>query len=421
MKGLLLGLLLVLAIGCGNDKVIVYDNEDRVSDLERRMALNEQLDFTQSDLLSLQAQAISNLEGRVSANEDSIEETNDNLDELRRDMVFAKAELEQKILAEKVAREDGDAAQAAALAGAILAQQATNAGLQSQINNLNAFALSQLLTNVVLQAQITSSANKISTLTTKLANLTIRVSNAESDINSLEAQMLVVKQDILALGTRTTNVESGLSALSTRVSTNESNISGLRTDVNYLLSNQVEIVDPCPSVANTEILLKVRGELVAFYQGTEGFLSVLADGSYRTTDPQQCTFTVSNNVVTSSAPATTPPVVTPPALAGSCLIKKIQDYGEEKRYQFNLNGSSGLVGDYKVIVGMSNNSSTLGTDNDGNFSFSSSNYSFTPINSSTSFKIYSTGGNSSSIIQTAKVVKVSDPTKSIICTVNNSI
>lgn len=421
MKGLLLGLLLVLAIGCGNDKVIVYDNEDRVSDLERRMALNEQLDFTQSDLLSLQAQAISNLEGRVSANEDSIEETNDNLDELRRDMVFAKAELEQKILAEKVAREDGDAAQAAALAGAILAQQATNAGLQSQINNLNAFALSQLLTNVVLQAQITSSANKISTLTTKLANLTIRVSNAESDINSLEAQMLVVKQDILALGTRTTNVESGLSALSTRVSTNESNISGLRTDVNYLLSNQVEIVDPCPSVANTEILLKVRGELVAFYQGTEGFLSVLADGSYRTTDPQQCTFTVSNNVVTSSAPATTPPVVTPPALAGSCLIKKIQDYGEEKHYQFNLNGSSGLVGDYKVIVGMSNNSSTLGTDNDGNFSFSSSNYSFTPINSSTSFKIYSTGGNSSSIIQTAKVVKVSDPTKSIICTVNNSI
>lgn len=420
MKRILISLALLTFVSCSNDSVKVINNSQRVSDLERRMALNEQLDLTQSDLLSLQAQAISNLEARVSANEDSIQETNGNLDQLRQDMIVAELALQGLIAQEAQAREDGDATQAAALAGAILSQQSVNVGLQSQINNLNAFAISQLLTNVVLQAQITSSSNKISTLTTKLANLTIRVSNAENDINSLEAQMLVVKQDILALGVRTSNVESGLAALASRVSTNESSISDLRTDVNYLLSNQVEIVDPCPSVANTEILLKVKGKLVAFYQGTEGFLSVLSDGSYRTTDPQQCTFTVSNNLVTSSAPATNPPVVTPPALAGSCLVKKIQDYGAEKHYQFTLSGSSGLVGDYKVVIGMSNNSSNLGTNNNGNFSFSSGNYSFTPINSATGFQIYSNGGNSSSIVQTAKVVKIST-SQEIICTVNNSI
>lgn len=71
---------------------------------------------------------------------------------------------------------------------------------------------------------------------------------------------------------------------------------------------------------------------------------------------------------------------------------------------------------------MNNNSvDHLGTNNNGNFSFSGNEYSFTPINGATSFTIYADGGNGNHAVQTAKVVQVSDPTKTLTCTVNNSL
>jgi len=186
---------------------------------------------------------------------------------------------------------------------------------------------------------------------------------------------------------------------------------------------------PTDTQAYPEYGFVVGDSIYAVYYGVvngilQSFLARLSAGSYVTTNGSACPFTVSysgGNSYINGTQVNSPAVVTPPAaLAGTCLVKKTQDYGAEKHYSFALTGSSGLVGDYKVVVGMSNNSSTLSTDNNGNFSFTAGNYSFTPINSATSFNIYSTGGNSSSIINSAKVVKISTG-QEMTCTVNNSI
>lgn len=72
MKKLVLILSLLCIAGCAEDKLQVINNTDRVTDLERRMTLNEQLDAVQASLISSSVAAIALLDGRAALLETSV-------------------------------------------------------------------------------------------------------------------------------------------------------------------------------------------------------------------------------------------------------------------------------------------------------------------------------------------------------------
>lgn len=330
--------------------------------------------------------------------------------------------------------------------------------LQANVLALNMFAALQTLTNGYVQYQISQLDSRIDSNTADIATLTASVQSLTTQVNTISANYV------------------SQSSLSTQLSNLQSTVQNFVLSQNYVTQSQladaiaaIELL-PGPqgpqgvqgpagpagiagaqgpqgqpgvngstsgmsavklcaadNAAHPEYGFVVGDSIYAVYYGVvngtlSAFLARLNPGSYVTTnDNTPCSFTVSysgGNSYIDGVQVNSPTASTP--VSGTCLVKKIQDYGTEKHYQFSLIGGAGLVGDYKVVVGMSNNSSTLGTNNNGNFSFSGGNYSFTPINSATSFQIYATGGNTGSIIQTAKVVKVST-NQELTCTVNNSI
>lgn len=64
----------------------------------------------------------------------------------------------------------------------------------------------------------------------------------------------------------------------------------------------VEVIDPCGNNPNQfdEVILRLHdGSLLAYFEGhgNDRFLSIIGNGSYRTTDAQQCYFTVTNGVI----------------------------------------------------------------------------------------------------------------------------
>ncbi len=180
-------------------------------------------------------------------------------------------------------------------------------------------------------------------------------------------------------------------------------------------------VQLCPgdTVSFKEYGLVVGSDLFAVYfdknqpiaNGSSCYFSYQNNGTTITlTNTNNTTLVTTVNIGSSSSSS---------SITGTCLVKKVQDYGTEKHYSFTLSGSN-VVGDYLVEINMSNNSASINTNNNGYYSFTAGTYSFTPINSATSFTMYSTS-NATSVVQTAKVVKVSNPTQTLTCTVDNTI
>lgn len=336
MKLLGLGLISVALLGCANDKLQVITNGDRVASLEARAALNDELNQTQNLLLSVHGSALSSLEHRVSVLES------------RADALQAAIE-EQVSINEDVAEHLAD--------------------LQHELDVTQAV---QALTNIVFAANLASLNSKVSVLQGKVTSLTSRMTSAEADIVSIKAEMLSVQGSLVSLAGRTSAVETGLASLVSRMSSAETSIGLINTDILYLKSKVVTIVDPCPSVANTEILLRVEGKLVAFYQGAEGFLSVLSNGSYRTTDPQQCTFSVSGDQIVGS---TTPPPVT---VLGTISASHSGNLASNQ-YQTDLTVTAGAAGlhNFKVSFALPAGQSMLSSYN-CSYTVSGSTVTLTP-------------------------------------------
>lgn len=61
-----------------------------------------------------------------------------------------------------------------------------------------------------------------------------------------------------------------------------------------------EMIEPCPeiNVAYAEVILRMGdGTLIAFFATNGGFLSILSDGNYITTDGKNCHFSIVNGEV----------------------------------------------------------------------------------------------------------------------------
>lgn len=186
MKNIIIVFLIFALLGCGEDRVIVINNSDKILELQQRMLLNEQLDLAQSLLIQANADAIAaEREERISAD----------------DFLY------NLIIAEQAARANGDAVLAAELTQAIADQTAINNVVNNYIINI-LDQLANLSTNLVsLQSQVNNNISDIASLIINVNNLSTAVTNLSSvvgglsnSISNLTAQVNNLQNDVAAHG-----------------------------------------------------------------------------------------------------------------------------------------------------------------------------------------------------------------------------
>jgi len=169
MKKLFAVLLsVVLLAACTEDKLKVIHNNDRVTDLERRMLLNEQLDAAQSDMINANQAAInSEAAARIAADQD----------------------LQALLNQETAARIAGDQAQADALAQEQSDRIAADNALQSLLNaERNARILGDLILAGLLSAERNARISGDNNLAYQLAQESAARISGDNTLNSLITQ-----------------------------------------------------------------------------------------------------------------------------------------------------------------------------------------------------------------------------------------
>lgn len=405
----------LLVAGCSKDKLTIINNNDRVTDLEAKTTLTNQIVQAQSDLLELNFAADADLSVRVSA----LEVQSNSL----------QTQLDQEI----VNRENGDNTldaridqlqnqlAAATIAGALMdflqnvrisQLQSQTSGLSNQLVSLTnrvstaEYKISNLQSQMsVVQGQIVQLKAKDISLQNQINTLVTRVSNAENDIDNLQASLAVTKTRVLGLEISQVVQNLLIASMSTQIGQLQTSLNNLSTEFH----NAVTTVGNQLDVINGQIA-GLQNQINALPTDSEVASSIASATSSLQTqiNALQAQIVALQNSGSSGG-----------SITGNCLIQKTQDYGAEKHYSFSLNNSTGLSGDYKLVLDMSNASSTITSTNGAAFTRSGTIYSTTPVNSQTAFTLYTNASNAN--VSSAKVVKVSDTTKFINCTVNSSI
>jgi predicted nucleic acid-binding Zn-ribbon protein len=202
---------------------------------------------------------------------------------------------------------------------AALSSQGLN--LQSQINDINA-SLSDLAANDAdQQAQLDALADRVQALEDSTSILQGQVATIEGDITGINTAIENLQDQINAtnalianyvnLGTNAYNqIQSQINGLSSASTSLNTTMSSLQSSVNSALvsiatlqgyNNIVSIKDPCGDGAGfDEVFLKLSNGkyLASFSENSSGKntrFSLLADGSFVTTDGTNCQFTVSGS------------------------------------------------------------------------------------------------------------------------------
>jgi chaperonin cofactor prefoldin len=228
MKNLFLIVLsLGLLAGCSEDRLQVIHNNDRVTELERRAALNDATDAAQSELIAINDQRITVLEGKVTDLENATAALQAELDAEEAARAAGDAALADLINQEAAARAAGDQANADALSAAIAQQTAINNLTTNKINTINALLAAQAVIDVLLQFQISQINSKFPTINSKLNSLQSQINNANSDINALEAQMAGVQSELSGLQSDLAAVNSNVSDLGDALTELEARVAAL--------------------------------------------------------------------------------------------------------------------------------------------------------------------------------------------------
>jgi hypothetical protein len=186
MKTFLTLLLLGVLVSCGKDRVKVVTNDTRISELERRANLNDQLDAAQSALIAAESASRQASDDTISAS----------LEQEVLDRAAGDADLQALINAEASAREAGDLVQASNLsieiANRISGDAANSAALATAV-------FLQSIVNFGVQFNISQINNKINSLKNRVQSLENRMDNAEDDIDQLENDTAQLASDMAAL------------------------------------------------------------------------------------------------------------------------------------------------------------------------------------------------------------------------------
>jgi archaellum component FlaC len=207
MKLIMMLVMVLTLMSCGNDRTKVINNNDRVSLLEARMALNEAND----DML---AARVTSLENRM----DSVEGSVSNL---QSDLANYAA-VTDAALADLSTQDSNLANDIADLVADISDLQATDSQLASDANALKARVLA-------LETRLQGVEGSYPTLAARLNAMKNGINSLNTDVNAL--QYVAFLQ-----GLQNAYVQAQLASLDHRISQNTGNINQLISDVNSLAS-----------------------------------------------------------------------------------------------------------------------------------------------------------------------------------------
>jgi hypothetical protein len=249
--------IMVFSSSCSKrERVILIDHTDRISSLEERLALNEQLDSARDTLISLNLSSI---------------------EQLQSDLLTLESDLLSLLEQERLAREAGDLQNAQALATSVAIQSFINGLVQSQIANLR-FRINSNLT---------------------------RIFNLQSAIDDLESEVSSIQDDISDLQGEVSDLQDQLDSIDL-IALEDSIMEQVQDLIDASISPSVTVIKPCPSAS--EVLFKIDGVLYGAMNHRQGngnganlnsvALEPLNNGTYSSTSGSgNCTFTVNNGNV----------------------------------------------------------------------------------------------------------------------------
>lgn len=151
------------------------------------------------------------------------------------------------------------------------------------------------------QEGVTCDPNKDSEQDKRLSELEKRLNELEVAFNSNVATVNALSALVSVLDANT--YQAQIDSINSQISTLQGQTVVIQSQVTTLTvqENIVEFADPCgddPGAFDEVILKTSSGKFVAYFEsGGDRFLTILSNGSYRTTDNQRCNFTVNGSTI----------------------------------------------------------------------------------------------------------------------------
>ena len=281
-------LSMAILAGCSEDKLKVIHNNDRVSDLERRMALNEQLDAMQDQRLSALEEALA-AEEQARINGDL--SLSDSLAQEIADRAAADAELASLLEAEERARIAGDK-ELYSLLQIEIANRIN--GDKSNSAALSLAVLLQSITNFVVQGQISEINGKISKISGEISTLQEKVKNLDNRIEVLEGEVAQLALDMVDLEL---SMKAQIDKLAAQQAATQAQ-----------LDAEGVKVYKCNAPNSTERIFKINGKFyAAMNRVTKQTIQVITGSSSQTfTTPDMCLTSSGTLVLPNSGGRCTP-------------------------------------------------------------------------------------------------------------------
>lgn len=270
MKKFFVLALIILSVGCNREKVTVFHNNDRVTELERRADLNDQLN-------TLQNQRLDALEAALAAETEARQEGDLQLSaDLQAEMdarVAVDDDLRDLLAAEEAARIAGDLAQSTALSVEIANRIA---GDQANSQALAVAVLLQSIKNLSFQAQINTINSKLVVVNNKLNSLQSQINNLDSRVDDLEDAMGDAQQAIADLEA---SLQGQIDDLSVAQAATQAQLD--REGVKLF---------KCNSSSSTERIMKINGKFYAVMNRvtTQSVKVITGTSSQTFTTPDMC-------------------------------------------------------------------------------------------------------------------------------------
>jgi hypothetical protein len=147
--------------------------------------------------------------------------------------------------------------------------------------------------NIEQDAKIKTLENNISDTIENIRNLSESVTEASAGISENRSAILSLQSSTVINTIQLLNLSSSLTVLNGNLSGLQGQITALTSSLNKTI---VDVKDPCGNGSGfDEVILKTKdGKYIGYFeQGSQRFLSILENGSYRTTDGMGCYFSVS--------------------------------------------------------------------------------------------------------------------------------
>lgn len=272
MKGLLvLTSLLLLLVGCGNEKSYTPDHKDVIDSNTARIELLEAQDNLQDLRMDSIEVMISNLDIRVTKNEEDIDINEADIltlfgliNDLDQDLIDLRNDLESEVL--RLERADRRTRRIIRrrvsslrrrLAREIRVRRLADINLQNQIDDLESdlslFEARQSFFNFIIAGALAGTNLRI----------TLLQQNIQTQINSLDSRVTVNEGDITDIQTDVSNLQN--------------QVVNLQTQIDNLESEVVSVVYPCGTGNSDEVLLDTQDGLLAYFQTTKNQTVTFSD------------------------------------------------------------------------------------------------------------------------------------------------